>query len=1286
MTRRTALLALGVLPISLHPFSALAQGADPGAPKWYLLKGGTLLDSAGKTRPSTDIAIKDGIVAAIGANLRVTPGFRVIDATKWTIQAGSVNAASRFGLTPPGAADARGSRHPLSTLRADFRAADNYLPDDTATHYRRNGFAFAQILPGAGCISGQSALVSLVSKAATPASRIIQPVTAVVASLASDGQGGYPGSRMGHLALLRQSLTDAREAKSGARQISGSIATLRRVTDRKLPLVVRVSSDSEVEGLLRVVDSEIPLILDVTGPLNRSINAIAKRKAKVIFNVDMADTAPGVDSATLSPLRRIVHAFQTPGKLEKSGIDFVLATAAPDRFYANIRRCIPNGLSLDGARKAIHRNPAAWFDLSSDIKVGDRANISCWTADPLVTEASTTLTFVDGTLSDSQADNAGRPGTPGNAIPAIKFVLSAFDKPVGSSLPQSDAVLIKNATIWTSEAAGIIKESDILFSNGKVTAVGSKLSAPRNARIIDGTGLHVTPGIIDCHSHTAVVGGVNEGTNIITAECRIEDVLDPDDINIYRQLAGGTTAANILHGSANAIGGQNAVVKWRWGSGASALLIDSAPQGIKFALGENPTRSNGSRQGRYPATRMGVERVIRSGFQRAHDYRQAQKLAKSGGGPAVATDYQLEAIAEILEGKRLVHCHSYKADEILAMIRIADDFKFKIATFQHVLEGYKVANEMAAHGAGGSTFSDWWGYKLEAFDAIPSNAAMMHQRGVVSSLNSDSSELARRMNLEAAKSVRDGGLSPLDALNLVTINPAKQLRIDAKTGSLKIGKDADVVLWSKDPLAVDAVAMKTWVDGKLLFDRDADMQERVLLAKEEEALRKQFNVSPKPPLTDVVKACPALMKQPAQVQTKARSQRIALVGGTVHDGVGQSISNATVLINEVGVIEAVGKADAVSVPAGYRKVDVTGKHIAPGFFDAISTVGVNEIGSRRETQDYSEFATYSPELYVGRTVNVDAETVAVAREGGVLLANIVPVGGSLSGSSSLVNLDGWTWEQFAVKRQSGVTLQFGARTASFEGHGHNHDLTSGSDTTEADIVPQPDLGVKVAGLDGFIAEAHRYYESRSVYAALPRDLRFDAFKPILERQIPLLINVDSEREILDALAFATKHNIHPILVGCRGADRVLSQIKASGAGVLLPWTVNLPRSDDHAFDDQYAYPAKFAAAGIPFALTSSGLSDNTRWLPLAAGMATAYGLTANQALESITSAPAKILGVFDQLGSVTKGKQATINVFTGHPLEPTSQISASYIVGVEVQHTSRQAMLKAKWNRRPLND
>ena len=1286
MTRRTALLALGVLPVTLLPLTALGQGADPGAPKWYILKGGTLIDATGNSKPKTDIAIKDGVIAAIGADLRVTPGFRVIDASKWTIQAGTVNAASRFGISPAAPADARGVRHPLSTLRADFRAADNYLPDDTAVQYRRNGFAFAQILPGSGCLSGQSSLVSLVSKAQVPASRILQPSTAIVASLTSDGQGGYPGSRMGHLALLRQALTDAREAKSGTRQISGTTAVLKRVMDRKLPLIVRVASDSEVEGILGVVPQDIDLILDVTGPLNRSIKDIAKRKAKVIYSVDMADTPPDVDRGTLSPLRRMVHAYQTPGKLAKSGIDFVLATTAPDRFYGNIRRCIQNGLTIENARRAVNRTAASWLDVSSTIKVGEKANVTCWTADPFLADASTTLTFVDGILSDSQADNAGRQGVPGNAIPAIKFLLTDAGKPVGANLPQSDVVLIKNATVWTSEELGNLPDTDILIAKGKISAVGKNLSAPGNATVIDATGQHVTAGIIDCHSHTAVVGGVNEGSNIITAECRIADVLEPDDINIYRQLAGGTTAANILHGSANAIGGQNAVVKWRWGAGASELLIDGAPQGIKFALGENPTRSNGSRQGRYPATRMGVERVIRSAFQRAQDYRIAQKLAKSGSGPAVATDYQLEAIAEILEGKRLVHCHSYKADEILAMIRIADDFKFKIATFQHVLEGYKVANEMATHGAGGSTFSDWWGYKIEAFDAIPANAAFMHQRGVVSSLNSDSSELARRMNLEAAKSVRDGGLSPADAFNLVTINPAKQLRIDNRTGSLKPGKDADVVLWSKDPLAVDAVALKTWVDGKLLFDRKADIAERALLAKEEEALRKQFTVPVKTAITDTVKACPVLVPQPTQKQTKARAQRIALVGGTVHDGIGNSINNAVVLINEMGLIEGVGKADSISVPAGYRKVDVTGKHLAPGFFDAVSTVGVNEIGSRRETQDFSEMASYSPELYVGRSVNVDAETVAVAREAGVLLANVVPVGGSISGSSSVVHLDGWTWEQFGIRKQSGVSLQFGARSAAFESHGHNHDLTAGAETPEAEPATVPDLGVKIAGLDGFIADARRYYEARAVDASVPRDLRFDAFQPVLERRIPMLINADGEREILDALAFANKHNICPVLVGCRGADRVLGQIKASGVGVLIPWTVNLPRTDDHPFDDQYTFPSKFAAAGIPYALTSSGSSDNTRWLPLAAGMATAYGLTRGQALEAITSAPAKILGVFDMIGSITTGKHATLNVFTGHPLEPTSQLSASYIAGAELGQTSRQAMLKAKWSRRPIND
>lgn len=1286
MTRRTALLALGVLPISLLPNNALAQGADPGAPKWYILKGGTLLDSAGKSTEKTDVAIKDGIITAIGAELRVTPGFRVIDASKWILQHGAINAASRFGLTPPVPADPRGMRHPISALRADFRAADSYLPDDNASQYRRNGFAYAQILPGSGCIAGQSALVSLVSKAAVPAIRIIQPVTGVVASLTSDGQGGYPFSRMGHLALLRQALNDASEVKTTKRPISGSTAVLKQVTDQKLPLIIRAGSDAEVEGILRVVANDLPLILDVTGALNRTIPLIAKRKAKVIFNVDMADTPPDADRGTLSTLKRIVYAYQTPGKLERAGIDFVLATSAPDRFYANVRRCIKNGLSTERARKAISVRPAEWFDLNVGLKVGDRANIACWTADPFLADAVTALTFVDGVLSDSQADNNGRQGAPANAIPASTFALGSFDKPVGSNLPQTKSVHVKNATLWTSEESGNLTESDLIITNGRIAAIGKNLSTPRGADVIDGKGLHVTPGIIDCHSHSAVIGGVNEGSNIITAECRIADVLDADDINIYRQLAGGTTAANILHGSANAIGGQNAVVKWRWGMGASDLLIDDAPQGIKFALGENPTRSNGSRQGRYPATRMGVERVIRSAFQRAIDYREAQRLAKAGRGPAVPTDFQLEAIAEIIEGKRLVHCHSYKADEILAMIRIADDFKFTIGTFQHVLEGYKVANEMAKHGAGGSTFSDWWGYKLEAFDAIPSNAAFMHQRGVVSSLNSDSSELARRMNLEAAKSVRDGGLSPADALKLVTINPAKQLRIDQRTGSLKVGKDADVVLWSKDPLTVDAVVLKTWVDGTLLFDRKSDEAERQLLAKEEESLRKQLNVATKTAVTDTVKVCHSIVTQSASKSSKVRSQKIALVGATVHSGTGDVVAPATVLIGETGNIEAVGKADAVAIPAGYRKVDVAGKHIAPGFIDAVSTVGVNEIGSRRETQDYSEMATYSPELYVGRSLNVDAETVAVARESGVLLANLVPIGGSLSGSSSFVQLDGWTWEQFAIRKQSGVTLQFGARNASFESHGHNHDMTAGSDVEEAEQSPAQDLGVKIAGLDGFIAEARRYFDARRENITIPRDLRFDAFQPVLERKVPLLINVDSEREILDAIAFANKHQISPVLVGCRGADRVLSQIKASGAAVLLPWTVTLPRTEDHPFDDQFAYPAKFAAAGIPFAMTSSGLSDNTRWLPLAAGMATAYGLSHAQALESITSAPARILGVYDAVGSISAGKQATLNVFTGHPLEPMSRLTSSYIAGVEVGQSSRQAMLKAKWNRRPLND
>jgi imidazolonepropionase-like amidohydrolase len=413
---------------------------------------------------------------------------------------------------------------------------------------------------------------------------------------------------------------------------------------------------------------------------------------------------------------------------------------------------------------------------------------------------------------------------------------------------------IRNATILTV-TKGTIDKGTIVIRNGRIAAVGANVDVPRGATEIDATGLFVMPGIIDAHSHIAVDGSVNELSLSVTAMVGIEDVLNPEDVDIYRGLAGGVTTANVLHGSGNAIGGKNAVIKLRWGKDAKALLFEGATPGIKFALGENPKRASASGNAadrRYPTTRMGVIDVIREAFVEARTYqakwRAHEAAVKAGDRTAQAPrrDLELEPLVEILEGKRLVHAHAYRADEILQLLRLAEEFKFRIATLQHVLEGYKVADEIARHGAGGSTFSDWWGYKYEVIDAIPYNAALMTQRGVLVSINSDSAEEHRHLNQEAAKAIKYGGLTEEQALRLITLNPATQLGIEKRVGSIEVGKDADLVLYSAHPLSTFAIPQQVLIDGVVYFDRQKDLQAREVRARQKQALKDKEKSSATP--------------------------------------------------------------------------------------------------------------------------------------------------------------------------------------------------------------------------------------------------------------------------------------------------------------------------------------------------------------------------------------------------------------------------------------------------------
>jgi imidazolonepropionase-like amidohydrolase len=864
----------------------------------------------------------------------------------------------------------------------------------------------------------------------------------------------------------------------------------------------------------------------------------------------------------------------------------------------------------------------------------------------------------------------------------------------------SGTVLVRNATIWTQDEAGILDSADLLVRDGVIVEVGRGIAAPEGATIVDATGMHVTPGLIDAHSHSGVggLGGVNEGGNNISPETSIEDILDPDSDDLYRQLAGGTTAAQILHGSANAIGGRSALVKWRYGAPrARDLLIEGATPTIKFALGENPKRQliNLPLPGlprSYPATRLGVANLIRSTFLAAKDYQaewaayEALSDAEREHAVPPRRDVRLEVVAEILDGERLVHSHAYRQDEIIMLIRVAEEMGFQIGAFQHVLEGYKASWEIAAHGAGASTFSDWWAYKIEVIDAIPYNGAIMHDDGVVVSFNSDSDELARRLNQEAAKAVRYGGLAEQDALGFVTSNPARQLRLFDRIGSLRAGKDADFVIWNGHPLSVYSRPQMTFVDGRKLFDRETDREmiaarqvekERIVALIEGDSTTDEGaeNEEDEPEDADrYVAPDPA----PRSYVSNPMGQDgvTAIVGATVHTVSGDPIANGVVMFED-GVITAVGGPET-AIPEGATRVDAAGQHLYPGMIAADSIVGLSEIDSLPDTVDTSEIDQYNSDLRAEVAVNASSDHIPVTRANGVTHTLTIPRGGTITGASALLRMDGWTWEEMTALSRAAMHLAFpGGGGFSFFGPPPSEDEIANR-RKEA-----------LAELDAFLDGARAYARAREAASAGgPRhdiDVKLEGMLPVLAGHMPLFVHTNGAREIRAALDWASGRELRLVILDRGDTWRAAEELAAANVPVVIAAVTVVPRLPDDPYDAMYANAARLAEAGVKVVIADSGDDANTedRNIPFQAGMAAAFGLPKQEALRAVTLYPAQILGLDDALGSIEPGKSASLVLTDGDMLEIRSNVLQEWIDGRAVDLESRHTRLWKKWRDRP---
>jgi imidazolonepropionase-like amidohydrolase len=802
-------------------------------------------------------------------------------------------------------------------------------------------------------------------------------------------------------------------------------------------------------------------------------------------------------------------------------------------------------------------------------------------------------------------------------------------------------VLLKGATVLPV-SRDAMPATDILVQNGKIAAVGKSLEAPSGVKVIDLAGYFVMPGVIDTHCHFAISGGVNEGTLSVVPEVRIRDVINSEDVQIYRALAGGVTTARLLHGSANVIGGQDAVIKLKYGEPAAKLLVTDGPRGVKFALGENVKRTDG----RFPNTRLGVEAVLVRAFTEAQEYKKRWDAYKKGETKVEPRrDLRLEALADVLRGDLKIHCHCYRADEILMLLRTCERFGVRVQSLQHVLEGYKVAPEIAKHGCFVSPFSDWWAYKWEAADAIPHCAALLREAGVPVCLKSDSNELMRHMYQEAAKLVKYGGLSETEALKTVSLTGAAQLGIDKRTGSIDVGKDADLAVFNGHPLNSYSRVEMTLVEGEVYFERKG---------------RKPDGLAAQPPAKPAAKA-PAL---PA-------GDRVLIIDATVHPVTGPVIEKGTVEIRN-GKIHDI-RPTTEDDRAFKGRVDAAGYHVYPGMIDAGTVIGLVEVDSARETMDHREGGDFQPDLKASTGINPDSELIPVTRANGVLSVVTRPTGGIIAGQGALVNLAGWVPQDMAVVDPLALHVEL---PGGFPGIGRGSPFGMAARGANRRV-----RDAKLKRLRELFNQAIVYDRARKEKPDTPANPRLEALAPYATGARPVIVQASRKEEILEALKLADELKIKLIVAGGLESWKVAEELKKRDVPVIVGPVLSLPTEGYDPYDAPYACAAKLHAACVRFCIRSTG-DSNTRNLPYQAAMAVSYGLPAEEGLKAVTLYPAKILGVEDKLGSLDKGRLANLVIATGDVLQASTQVVGLYVGGKPYSATSKHTRLYERYRER----